>query len=159
MLQAQGYYKGTKQIWLPKTLPTIAKSPIHRNRTSVPQLAKTKSTPFQQWVVRTDNNKKKYKAIEESPKQVFKPPTHLRLYEPTVNPLSYNKSRAVLQFKPFTALTIREKATYLQALLAHTVPNLPSRSTPTPPIITLPRCTTSYSPTLKVKSPVIGLQA
>ena len=164
VLQGQGYYTGTKQIWIPKKLqtpsfPTTTNSPIQGVRTCVPQWSTPNSTPIQRWVVRADYNKKKYKANEESLQQVFKSPTQLRLHEPTINPLNSNKSRAVPQFKPFIALTIQEKATYLQALLSHTAPHLPSRGTPLPPIITLPRGTTSYSPTFTVKSPVIGLQA
>ena len=165
ILQGQGYYTGTKQIWIPKKLqapsfPTTINSTIQGIRTSAPHRSTPNSTPNQRWVVRADYNKKKYKANEESPQQVFKSSTQRRLQAPTITSLnSNNKSRAVPQFKPFTALTIQEKATYLQALLSHTAPQLSSRGTPLPPIITLPRGTTSSHPTFTVKSPVIGLQA
>ena len=113
----------------------------------------------QRWVVRADYNKKKYKAQEENPQKLFESSIQTP-QAPTVTSLNLaDKARAVPQFKPFAALTIREKATYVQALLSHTTPQLSRRATQLPPIITLPRGITSSRSTLTVKSSVIGLQA
>ena len=149
VLQGQGYYTGAKQIWIPKKLqalsiPTTINSAIQGIRKSAPNWSTPILTLNQRWVVRADYNKKKYKANEESPQPVFKSSIQSRLQAPTITSLnSTNKSRAVLQFKPFAALTIEEKATYLQALLSHTAPQLSRRGTLLPPIITLPRGITS----------------
>ena len=101
VLQGQGYYTRTKQIWIPKKLqtpsfPTKVNSPIQGVHTCVSQRSTPNSTPIQRWVVQADYNKKKYKANAESPQQVFKSPTQLRLHEPTINPLNSNKSQAVI---------------------------------------------------------------
>ena len=165
ILQGQGYYAGAKQVWIPKKLqapsiPTTINSAIQRIRKSEPNWSTPNSTLNQRWVVRADYNKKKYKANEESHQQLFASSIQSRLQAPTITSLNLaDKSRDVHQFTPFAALTIQEKATYLQALLSHTAPQLSRRGTLLPPTITLPRGITSSRPTFTVKSPVIGLQA
>ena len=72
ILQGQGYYTGTKQIWIPKKLqapsfPTTINSTIQGICTSAPHRSTPISTPNQRWVVRADYNKKKYKAMKRVP--------------------------------------------------------------------------------------------
>ena len=164
ILQGQGYYAGAKQVWIPKKLqtpsaPTTINSVIQGFRKSVPHRSAPNPILKQRWVVRADYNKKKYKATEESPQQLFESSIQTPQAPPVTSLNLADKARAVPQFKPFAALTIREKATYVQALLLHTTPQLSRKGTLLHPIITLPRGITSSHPTLTVKSPVIGLQA
>ena len=155
ILQAQGYYEGNCRLWVPKSkkselqtnqptsqIPTMGSPSTRPEQTCQPKESsfRLKQEPKeptkaikQKWVIRADFNKKKYVATTELDPSLYKPSTTIPRPKWTV----FTPSKLVQTISPkgasdFNSLTIRERATYLQALISHRelppiVNNLPQK--------------------------------